>query len=109
MNPELIELVKTKSILNKDVTDVTFEAFSLLKKTLLHVEKTLKSHVKDYRIKFQYRDNGTFETELKVGDDILIFMMYTNALAFDPSHAIHKSGYVTKDPSRAICGMISIY
>lgn len=109
MNPELIELVRTKSILNKDVTDVTFETFSLLKKTLLHVEKTLKSHIKDDRIKFQYRDNGTFETELKVGDDILIFMMYTNALAFDPSHSIHKSGYVTKDPSRAICGMISIY
>jgi hypothetical protein len=109
MNPELIDLVRQKSILSKDVTDITFETFSLLKKTLLQVEKTLKQHIKDDRVKFQFRDNGTFEAELKVGDDVLIFMMYTNALVFDSTHGIYKTGYVAKDPARATCGMISIY
>ena len=109
MNNDLIELVKSKSVLNKDVTDATFESFSMIKKILLQVEKTLKQNISDERVKFQFRDNGTFEAELKVGDDILIFLMYTNALIFDPNHSIYKSGYVSKDHSRATCGMISIY
>lgn len=106
---ELIELVKSKSILSKDVTDKTFEAFILLKKILIQTEKNLKEHIKDDRVKIQFRDNGTFEAELKVGDDVLIFLMYTNALVFDPNNSIYKSGYVSKDRSRAVCGMISIY
>ncbi|MEP7265015.1 MAG: hypothetical protein ABI772_10985 [Bacteroidota bacterium] len=109
LNKELIELVKTKSILNKDVTDKTFEAFSIFKKILLQVEKILGQEINDDRLKFKYNDNGTFEAELKVGDDILIFLMFTNALIFEANNAIYKSGYVSKDPSRATCGMISIY
>lgn len=109
LNKELLDLVKTKSVLNKDVTDRTFEAFSVFKKILAQVEKTLHQEISDDRLKFKYNDNGTFEAELKVGDDILIFLMFTNALIFDSNNAIYKTSYVSKDPSRATCGMISIY
>lgn len=109
LNEQLIDLIKVKGKLAKDVTDVTFEVFSSLKRILLQVEKTLKSKIDDDRLKIQFKDNGTFETELKVADDILIFMMYTNALIFDSNHPVLKTGYVKKDPARATCGMISIY
>ncbi len=109
LNQELIDVVKTKSILNKDVTDLTFNAFTLIKKLLSQVEKTLKHQITDERVKFQFTDNGTFEAELKVGEDIIIFLMYTNALVFDPAHAIYKTGYISKNTENATCGMISIY
>jgi hypothetical protein len=109
INDQLIEQVKIKTALNKDVTDVTFESFTVLKRILMLIEKTLKQNITDDRIKIQFRDNGTFEAELKVGDDVLIFLMYTNALVFDSNHSIYKSGYVAKDFTRATCGMISIY
>jgi hypothetical protein len=109
LNQDLINLVKAKSILNKDVTDLTFEAFTLIKKLLSQVEKTLKHQITDDRIKFQFSDKGAFEAELRVGEDIIIFLMYTNALVFDPGHAIYKTGYISKNTENATCGMISIY
>jgi hypothetical protein len=109
INEQLVDLIKTKSILNKDVTDITFEVFSSLKHILLQIEKALKSKIHDERIKFQYKDNGTFEAELKAGDDVLIFLMYTNALVFDENHSLYKTSYISKDHTRATCGMISIY
>ena len=63
----------------------------------------------DKRIKIQYNDKGTFEAELKVADDVLIFMMHSNVFVFDENHPVRKTGYVRADDTRATCGMISIY
>jgi hypothetical protein len=56
-----------------------------------------------------YAEKGKFEVELKVADDILIFIMHTNSFVFAPSHPIYKTNYITLKPSRATCGMISVY
>ncbi len=111
INPQLLELIKTKSVLSKDTTDVAFEIFMKLKELLLQIEKTLNNYIgdTDKRIKIQYVDKGTFEAELKVSDDILIFMMHSNVFVFDDKHPLMKSGYVHADNSRATCAMISIY
>ena len=111
INPQLLELIKTKSVLSKDTTDVAFEIFMQLKELLLQMEKTLNNYIGDVdrRIKIQYVDKGTFEAELKVSDDILIFMMHSNVFVFDDKHPLMKSGYVHADNSRATCAMISIY
>src|SRR4051812_30397068 len=99
LNEQLVDLVRTKSILNKDVTDQTFEVFTNFKKILSQVEKSLKDSITDSRIKIQYRDTSTFEAELKIADDIQIFLMHTNALALDTNHPVHKIPYVGKDQS----------
>ena len=108
-NDSLINLISTKGKLNKDVNDVTTEAFVMLKKVLLFLEKTLKQNINDARIKIKYRDTSSFESEIAVGDDVLVFIMHTNAFVFEPSNPINSSGYVKEDSSRAACGMISIY
>ncbi|MBK7965495.1 MAG: hypothetical protein IPK10_09530 [Bacteroidetes bacterium] len=63
----------------------------------------------DPRIKIQFKDRGTFEAEIKIAEDLLIFIMHTNAFIFNTSHPVWKSGYVNLDESRGTVGMISIY
>ena len=111
INPQLLELIKVKSVLSKDTTDVVFEIFMQLKDLLSRMDKSLRNEVKevDSRIKIQYNDKGTFEAELKVADDVLILMMHSNAFVFDENHALWKTGYIREDHSRATCGIISIY
>lgn len=111
INPNLVELIKTKSVLSKDTSDVAFEIFMQLKELLLKMDKILQDKVvsKDDRIKIQYVDKGTFEAELKIADDILIFMMHTNVFVLDARHSNWKTSYVHTDDSRATCAMISIY
>lgn len=107
----LVKTILTKGGLTKDVTDKTFGVLQDLKKVLQVVESDLRKQVvgQDPRIKIQYRDRGTFEAEIKVGEDLLIFIMHTNAFVFEPAHPVWKTGYVSLDPSRGTVGMISIY
>ena len=108
-NDSLIALINAKGKLNKDVNDVTSEVFAMLKKVLSFLEKTLKQNIVDARIKIKYRDTSTFESEIAVGDDVLVFIMHTNVFVFELSNPINSTGYVKEDVTRAACGMISIY
>lgn len=111
LSPSLVNLILQKGGLAKDVGDRTFAVLQQLKGLMQKMESELKKEVaaRDSRIKIQYRDRGAFEAELKVADDLLIFIMHTNALVFDASHPIWKTGYVSLDNSRGTVGMISIY
>lgn len=110
-NPDLVNTILKKGGLAKNVTDSTFNALSLFKSVLQQIEAELKAAVnqKEPRIKIQYKDRGTFEAEIKVAEDVLIFIMHTNAFVFNSSHPIWKTGYVSLDESRGTVGMISIY
>ena len=109
INDALIGLINEKGKQHNDVTGVTLEVFTLTKKVLLYLEKSLKQNIADTRIKIQFKDSGTFEAQLFIGDDILIFLMHTNAFIFESSNAINNSGYIKEDNTRAMCGIISIY
>ncbi len=108
---KLIETILFKGRMAKDATDKTFEVMQLLKSILQKVESDLKKEVTrvDPRIKIQYKDRGTFEAEIKIAEDLLIFIMHTNAFVFDPVHPVWKNTYVSLNPERATVGMISIY
>ncbi len=110
VSERLISLLKNKGVLNKDTTDATFRVFSKIKKLLIGFESALNTNSEiDSRLKVSYIDRGTFEAELKISDDVLIFIMHTNAFVFEHGHPVLKSGYVSLDPSRGTCGMISVY
>ena len=107
----LVQTILSKGGLAKDVTDRTFAVLLQLKTVLQQLENDLRREVilSDPRIKIQYKDRGTFEAEIKVAEDMLIFIMHTNAFVFDPTHQIWKTGYVNLEKSRGTVGMISIY
>lgn len=110
-NTDLVNTILRKGGLAKDVTDCTFKVLTLIKSVLQKIEVELRTEViqKEPRIKIQYKDRGTFEAEIKVAEDLLIFIMHTNAFVFNTSHPVWKSGYVSLDESRGTVGMISIY
>lgn len=109
-NP-IVTTILSKAGLTKDVTDKTFSVLQHLKSVLQKMESEFRKEVvaKDPRIKIQYRDRGTFEAELKVGEDLLIFIMHTNAFVFEAAHPVWKTGYVSLDNTRGTVGMISVY
>ncbi len=111
INEKILQLLNKKVKNAKNATDTTFAALSLIKHMLMEYERELKDIMllNDPRIKVKYTDRGTFEAELKVADDVLIFIMHTNAFAFETNHPLNKSSYVSSNPNRAICGMISVY
>lgn len=107
----LVNAVLLKGGLAKDTTDKCYAVLQLMKTVLQRLETDLRKQIvsADPRIKVQYHDRGTFEAEIKVGEDLLIFIMHTNAFVFDPGHPVRKTGYVSLDESRATVGMISVY
>lgn len=111
VNTDLVNTILKKGGLAKDVTDSTFKVLTLFKSVLQKIEADLRREVtnKEPRIKIQFKDRGTFEAEIKVAEDMLIFIMHTNAFVFNTSHSIWKSSYVSLDESRGTVGMISIY
>lgn len=109
-NDRLIQLLNSKAILNIETVDTTSIVFASIKKILKQFESKVKGEgVIDSRIKITFSDRGTFEAELKIADEVIIFIMHTNAFVFDPSHPIMKSGYIGINAANATCGMISIY
>lgn len=111
LNPNLVQTILRKGTLSKDVTDKTYEVLQGLKKILKETEASLKREIgrADSRIRIQYKDRADFEAEIKVADDLLLFVMHSNALVFDHGHPVWKNSYVSLDGSRATVGMISIY
>ena len=107
----LVNAILLKSGLAKDVTDRSYSVLQLIKSVLQEVESELRKQVVavDPRIKVKYQDRGTFEAEIKVGEDLLIFILHTNAFVFEQAHPVWKTGYVSLDPSRGTVGMISVY
>lgn len=111
INDQIYSLIRGKMRQNKDATDVAFNAFADIKRILQEMAKSLKHTfaIEDARLKISYTDRGIYEAEFKVADDILIFILHSNAFVFDSSHSIWKSGYVSLDASRGTCAMISVY
>ena len=110
-NVNLVQTILSKGGLSKDVTDKTYDVLQGIKKVLKEYETVLKREVgkSDSRIRIHYKDRSNFEAEIKVADDMLLFVMHSNALVFDHGHPVWKNSYVRLDESRATVGMISIY
>ena len=110
-NSPLVTAILQKGGIAKDVTDKAYAVLQSIKLVMQRLETDLRKQVvaADPRIKIQYHDRGTFEAEIKVGEDLLIFIMHTNAFVFDAGHPVWKTGYVSLDQSRGTVGMISVY
>lgn len=94
-----------------DVFENLQKAFHSLRGVCRSLEHDLQnSLVKiDKRIQVKYSERGNSDIEFRFCDDVLIFSMHTDAYTFPQSHQIWKNSYVTDEPSRHFCGMISIY
>lgn len=94
-----------------DVSENLQKVFQSLKSVCRDLEHDLQNSLSkiDKRIQVKYSERGNSDIEFRFCDDILIFSMHTDAYTFPNSHPIWKNSYVTDEPSRHFCGMISIY
>ena len=108
---EIIKTLSTKSVIKHQVYDNTLETFNNLKTVLKYISTNLNSNLKgiDKRIFLENKDQGVFESQLKVAGDLLVFSMHSNAFEFDRSHPIWKLSYIQNTPFSSICGVINIY
>ncbi|MBP7695535.1 MAG: hypothetical protein KA095_03580, partial [Bacteroidales bacterium] len=78
---QIIQVLNEKSQLKNKVFMQTLEVFNLTKEVLHEMSNDVNELLEDgenRRVRFEYRDRGKFEAELKFADDILLFSMHTD-------------------------------
>ncbi len=108
---KIFQVLKDKGCMKQKVYRNTLAGVQHMKHYIEDLAEDLKVKMEgvDKSVLVSYEDRGDFEIRLKLGGDIIIFLMHTNVFDFDQGHIIQGSSYVKEDPYRAYCGMISIY
>ncbi|HVN59361.1 MAG TPA: hypothetical protein VMT63_13760 [Bacteroidales bacterium] len=103
--------LKDKSLLKQKVYDNTLHSFGIVKEILKNLSKDLNLNITgaDPRIKLEYTDRSSFDAQIKVAGDILLFSMHSNIFQFDREHPAWKTPYIQKNKYNAYSGIINIY
>jgi hypothetical protein len=109
--PQIISTLKEKSLLKQKVYDNTFQAFGSVKDILKTMSKDLNVNLTgiDPRVRLEYTDRSSFDAQIKVAGDILLFSMHSNIFQFDREHPAWKTAYIQKNKFNAYSGIINIY
>ncbi len=107
----IVDTLKTKSVLKEKVFDNTAAAFMVVKEILKNLSREVNLNLTgiDPRIRMEYTDRSTFDAQLKVAGDMLLFSMHSNIFQFDREHPAWKTAYIQKNKFNAYSGIIHIY
>jgi hypothetical protein len=107
----IIGILKEKSTLKQKVFDNTFSSFCTVKDILKNLSKDVNYNLGniDSRIKLEYTDRSSFDAQIKIAGDILLFSMHSNIFQFDREHPAWKTAYIQKNRFNAYSGIINIY
>ena len=108
---QIVGTLKDKSLLKQKVYDNTLVSFGLVKEILRNLSKEMNVSVGgiDSRIKLEYSDRSSFDAQIKVAADVLLFSMHSNIFQFDREHPAWKTAYIQKNKYNAYSGIINIY
>ncbi len=108
---QILSTIKEKAILKQVVYDQTRFTFKLLKKILQDTVNEYNAELRndDERVLLEFRDRGTFEAELKVAGDLIVFHMHSNVFEFPRNHEIWKDSYYVERPLVTYSGIINFY
>ena len=107
----IVDTLKGKSVLKQKVFDNTAVAFMMVKDILKNLARDVNGNLGgvDQRIRMEYTDRSTFDAQLKVAADLLLFSMHSNIFQFDREHPAWKTAYIQKNKFNAYSGIINIY
>ncbi len=107
----IVDTLKGKSVLKQKVFDNTAVAFMMVKDILKNLARDVNGNLNgiDQRIRMEYTDRSTFDAQLKVAADLLLFSMHSNIFQFDREHPAWKTAYIQKNKFNAYSGIINIY
>jgi hypothetical protein len=108
---KIVETVKNKASLKQKIYRNTIEAFTHFKELSKKVVEDLVKEAAQFDdgVNITFQEKGTFEFQLRIGGDIVLFQMHTNVFDFDRSNPLWKTSYLKEDASRSFCGIINVY
>lgn len=111
LGKQVLNLIKAKSVLKRDVFELTKERFAVLQSVLRKTTIELKNDVYkfDKRLEIEFKELGDYFCQVTIAGDVLLFSMHTNVFMFDENSAYWKSSYLSDDFSRGFCGTIQVY
>lgn len=110
-NPQILQLLSTKSSTKQSVFRKTTEVFAIFKSCLQEIAEGLNDSLcnVDASVVVEYKDRGEYEAEIRFSGDVIIIQMHTNVFTFEKSHGIWKNSYMREDHLRAYFGMINMF
>jgi len=107
----ILNLLKEKAVVKQDVYQKTLEVFNTTKKVVKYLINNYKKQLKDtsQKIPLEFINKSTFEAEMRVAGDLLVFNMHSNIFEFPQEHWIWKNKYVKENENNSYCGIINIY
>ncbi len=107
----ILELLKSKAGAKQLTYRNVCQAFEHLKTESKAIVKELNKHIAplDKSIVIEFKEINEFEFHLKFSGDLLVFMMQSNIITFDPEHEVMKTNYVNEKESRKYFGHIMLY
>ncbi|MFM2376969.1 MAG: hypothetical protein RLZZ165_2066 [Bacteroidota bacterium] len=108
---EIVATLSDKAALKQHIHRSTVRVFQMLKTIAADMEQKLSERVAGigHSVQTEFTEEGEFEFQLKLGEDVLMFSMLPNILTLGEGHVLSKSAYIQEDPHRGFFGMITIY
>lgn len=107
----IAQQLETKSLAKQqayhNLIDAHHQMEKEARKMVTKLNEVHKLDDKDVTLKV-HRENEQ-EFHLKIAGDLLIFLLHTNIITFQPEHGINKSAYIQKDERRKYFGQIMVY
>lgn len=104
-------LLESKSTAKQVTYKNLLAAFNLLRKESNRVVTELAAKAKpdDEDVTIYFRDINEHEFEVKLAGDLLVFVLHTNIVTFDPNSPIMQEPYIRQNVVNRYFGQIMIY
>jgi len=108
---EVIDLIKTKSKLKRDVFELSRQSFAEMKVVLKELIQDWASEIaaEDNRLEISYKDLGDYYARVTIAGDTLLFSLHTNVFLFPTDSPYWNSSYLKEEHGRGFCGTVSVY
>lgn len=107
----LVNLLADKATLKQEVFENTLNTFHEMRDIVFEITEKIKAaeEINLDKVRVEFEHINDYEFQLKVGGDVIVFMMQTNVVALPFDNYQQKSKYIKKDWKRAYFGQIMIY
>jgi hypothetical protein len=108
---KLVGLLSEKAVLKQDVFQQTSLAFDEMKTITKAISEKIKQAqtIDHNKVQIDFEVINAYEFQLKVGSDIIVFMMKTNVFALPADHKDINHKYLKKDWKKGYFGQIVVY
>lgn len=104
-------LLESKSTAKQITYKNLLAAFAVLRKESIRISSELTARAKPYDedVTVHFREVNEHEFEVKLAGDLLVFVLHTNVVTFDPNSPVMQDPYVTQNVVNRYFGQIMIY